>query len=396
MKEQRFFILQLLECLPLLVVLGTPSIQSSISYLSTAMSCPTAAFRLALLVALWSTFVSVTAFPTCPNSLRPARRPSRTKTTTTKIITLHAQSDNEDRSQGLRQALACIGQVLTPNPTVRVGSTVVANSNVPALQIWQFQSYTVQAIWDQGVSSTNSDKNYDDTTITTTTTTTTTSSIVEKIPCDTLHAPSPPSSNGGSYTRYVSLYSAKHHLDQQPVTVQYPDEVILVPLRDEVLDSIRMALPLFGFWTALAYSFASKYNERYGGNFWDALFRSKGLWKYKKIKQTNECWQWESLHRELTRNETLWTAIFVPHHHLPYQQQQQQWFPWVDSSACGFLLLYNAVVIDLVWFYLTWFCHVHELCHERHGGIRRPSRENAVEMAVKAPSSMHYWKKSSK
>eukprot|EP00977_Amphora_coffeiformis_P012097 scaffold2987_cov170-Amphora_coffeaeformis.AAC.32 len=231
------------------------------------MSCRTGVWRCALLLAaLWSATIGfhsvTTAFSTTARhrpvgwiSRRTTPSLSSSLSTTTR---LKAENDeSSDRSEGLRQALSGVGQLFQKDTAVRVGSTVVANTNVPALEIWQFQSYTVEAIWDQGVpSSTNT-------------------TILEKIPCDTLDAPSP--TGGSSHTRYVSLYSAKHH--EQAVTVEYypGNEAQLVRLRDEVLGSVRMALPLFGFWTALAYSFAAKYNERYGGDFMDALFRSKGL-----------------------------------------------------------------------------------------------------------------------
>lgn len=189
---------------------------------------------------------------------------------------LRAQPEDADRSGGLRRALSNVGQVFTRDTTVRVGSTVVANSNVPNLQIWQFQSYTVEAIWDQGVpvaeNRVTTGNDDEESSAGTTTSNDNNSLLVERIPCDTLDAT--PTTPPG-YTRYVSLFSPQHH--ERPVTVCYPDEVVLVPLRDEVLDSVVTALPLFGFWTALAWSFAYKYNARYGGDFVDALFRSKGL-----------------------------------------------------------------------------------------------------------------------
>ena len=170
-----------------------------------------------------------------------------------------ATPNDNDRSDGLRQSLLQVGQVLDTKSdnVIRVGSTVVANSNLPDLQIWQFQSYTVQDIWDQGIASATAAANDTDAA----------SSLVEKIACTTLDDPPPP--KAGVYTRYVSLYSAKHH--DRPVTVN-PAEVTLVTLRNEVQDSILQALPLFGFWTALAFSFATKYNERYGGNLLDAFW----------------------------------------------------------------------------------------------------------------------------
>ena len=167
----------------------------------------------------------------------------------------------QERGEGLRKSLSNIGQVLGRGEEARqisVGSTVVAQTNLPELRIFQFQSYTVQGIWDQGVppSSLNSVDNDNSGKGS--------NGLVEKIARHNLNEPVTP-----SYTRYISLFSPKHH--EGPVTVN-PKDVILVSLQEEVVDSVLMALPLFGFWTALAFSFATKYIDRYGGNFVDAMF----------------------------------------------------------------------------------------------------------------------------
>lgn len=183
----------------------------------------------------------------------------RATTTTTSFPSLlkfsHDNENSHERSDALRKSLLQVGQVFdnTNANQIRVGSTVVANSNVPELQIWQFQSYTVQDLWDQGARQGMSAD--DDDTI----------ELVEKIACCALDDPIAKP----GYTRYVSLYSSKHH--QTPVTVDTA-QVTLVSLQTEVKSSVLQALPLFGFWTALAFSFASKYNERYGGTLWDAFW----------------------------------------------------------------------------------------------------------------------------
>jgi hypothetical protein len=43
-------------------------------------------------------------------------------------------------------------------------------------------------------------------------------------------------------------------------------------MKDEVLDSVLVAIPILSFWLGLSFVFATKYNERYGGNFMDAFF----------------------------------------------------------------------------------------------------------------------------
>jgi len=168
-------------------------------------------------------------------------------TPTRQYVLLQLSSGNNDsdsdRSQGLRKTLVSIGEV--KDDEIRVGSTVVAGTNIPNLGIWQFQSYQVMSIYDQTISE---------------------GGVVQKIPRDAL---SDASLKSG--TRYVTLYSSKHHKDGLPVVVS-PTEVELSSMRDEVVDSVLMALPLFAFWTALAFSFASQYSERTGGTFADAFF----------------------------------------------------------------------------------------------------------------------------
>lgn len=156
---------------------------------------------------------------------------------------LSENNDTQDRSESLRKALETVGELQDDN--ISVGSTVVAGKNIPNLGIWQFQSYEITSIYDQQVD--------DDT------------GVVTRIPRQSLNE----ISNDG--TRYVTLYSSKHHKDGLPVVVS-PTEVELSSMRDEVVDSVLMALPLFGFWTALAFSFASQYSERTGGSFVDAFF----------------------------------------------------------------------------------------------------------------------------
>lgn len=162
-----------------------------------------------------------------------------------RALLLRMSADEDDRSEGLRKALLTVGEVA--DSEIRVGSTVVAGNSIPGLKIWQFQSYELMSIYDQGMND---------------------EGVVEKLARQLLQEPVEPS----TYTRYVTLYSEKHHGESgQPIVVS-PEEVELSSMQTEVVDSLVMALPLFGFWTALAYSFASQYSERTGGNFVDALF----------------------------------------------------------------------------------------------------------------------------
>jgi hypothetical protein len=143
--------------------------------------------------------------------------------------------------------------------TVAVHAIVIAKADIPSLGIWMDQSYELQSIYLQGL---NRETN-----------------LVEKIPLETLtEEPGTTTTisttqGAGSYTKYISLYSPMYHKERGPVVVT-PEEVGLISLRDEVLDSILFALPVLAFWTTTAFTFAKTYNERYGGNFIDALFRT--------------------------------------------------------------------------------------------------------------------------
>ena len=136
--------------------------------------------------------------------------------------------------------------------TVNVNAIVIAKADILSLGIWMDQSYELQSIYLQGV---NAETN-----------------LVEKIPLETLTDEATTSTTQG-YTKYIKLYSPMYHKESGPVIVT-PEEVGLISLRDEVLDSILFALPVLAFWTTTAVMFAKTYNERYGGNFIDALFRT--------------------------------------------------------------------------------------------------------------------------
>jgi hypothetical protein len=140
--------------------------------------------------------------------------------------------------------------------TIQINAMVVTKADIPSLGIWMDQSYELKSIYMQGV---NAETNE-----------------VEKIPLPQVLDTTSSSTSSSSYprtryTQYIELYNPIYHKDDAPVKVT-PEEVGLVSLRDEVLDSIVFALPVLGFWTATSFMFAKTYNDRYGGNFFDALF----------------------------------------------------------------------------------------------------------------------------
>ena len=179
--------------------------------------------------------------------------------------------DDDDRAGALRKLLESFAGAGNPDAQqeqLPVGSTVVVSGpSLPALGVHEWQSYELVEVYDQGVDGSTG--------------------MPVKIPRRDLYEAAvaaaaaaeeetgetlpPPSAHG--WKRYARLYSDRYHRETGPVVVS-TDEITLVSVRDEVLDSLLMALPVFGFWTALAASFANLYNERYGGTFLDALFRT--------------------------------------------------------------------------------------------------------------------------
>ena len=127
------------------------------------------------------------------------------------------------------------------------GSLVIAKADIPSMGIWMDQSYTLEQVVLQK---------------------TTEDGVVEKIPQESISGEVP-----AGYTQYITLYSPVYHKESGPV-ICTPEEVGLVSLQTEVVDSIIFALPVLAFWTATAFTFAKNYNDRYGGNFIDALFRT--------------------------------------------------------------------------------------------------------------------------
>lgn len=139
------------------------------------------------------------------------------------------------------------------NKAIRPNSLVVTKYDLPEFGIFADQIYELKSIYLQSVDSETG--------------------IIEKINLPKLDLTKnviPP-----GFTLYISLYSSMYHDNDkhlgQPVVVT-PNEVGLVSMKDEVLDSVLVAIPILSFWLGLCFVFATKYNERYGGNFIDALF----------------------------------------------------------------------------------------------------------------------------
>ena len=70
------------------------------------------------------------------------------------------------------------------------------------------------------------------------------------------------------YERYVTLSSSNGN---EIIPMVKPEEVGLVTVRSQVIESAWLAIPGF-FWIFVCVSFANVYHERTGGDFWDAFW----------------------------------------------------------------------------------------------------------------------------
>lgn len=134
--------------------------------------------------------------------------------------------------------------------TIETGDTVICRREIPSLGIWEGKSYELRSIYAQKFQEQ--------------------SQTVERIALQSLDDPVPP-----GYDRYVTLYSPLYTSGQisdnnSPVIVT-PEEVGLVSVRRELMDSVLLAIPGF-FWVVVAISFYNYYHERTGGTFFDAIW----------------------------------------------------------------------------------------------------------------------------
>jgi len=155
--------------------------------------------------------------------------------------------------------------ILSNRKSIMEKELVVAKCDIPRLGIYGDQMYELQSIFLKGKS----------TTLGVVDTTTGSSSsggggIVDKIPLQTLDLTNQKIPPG--YTLYITLYSPMYHDDDGCGVIVTPQEVGIVTMKDEIADSIMVALPLLMFTLTLSSTFASIYQERYGGSFLDAFW----------------------------------------------------------------------------------------------------------------------------
>jgi hypothetical protein len=147
------------------------------------------------------------------------------------------------------------------NKSIKRNALVVTKYDILDLGIFADQTYELQSIYLQGENKEEMESGGGFET-----------SIIEKIELAELDLGGnnvPLEGRGSGYTLYIQLYNSRYHDNAVIVT---PDEVGLVSMKDEVLDSVLSALPILSFWLGTCYVFATKYNEKYGGSFVDAFF----------------------------------------------------------------------------------------------------------------------------
>ena len=120
---------------------------------------------------------------------------------------------------------------LADMPAGYVTKYAVAGADVAGSGVVQSQSYELRRVYFQGVSAA--------------------SRTIERVEVESLASPPPDGCEG--YERYIELFSPRYHAESGPVVVR-PDEARLVALRDEVTDSLWLAIPGL-FWVYVAVSF---------------------------------------------------------------------------------------------------------------------------------------------
>lgn len=155
------------------------------------------------------------------------------------------------------------------NKSIKQNSLVITKYDIPDLGIFADQTYELQSIYLQGER--KSDRKNENKSIE--------QGVIEKIELAELNLEGQNTAttdgSGIGYTLYIKLYNPVYHDNdqfQKKAVIVTPEEVGLVSMKDEVLDSVLVAIPILSFWLGTCYMFASMYNQKYGGNFLDAFF----------------------------------------------------------------------------------------------------------------------------
>mmetsp|Transcript_28039 Transcript_28039/g.32683 ORF Transcript_28039/g.32683 Transcript_28039/m.32683 type:complete len:231 (+) Transcript_28039:65-757(+) len=170
-----------------------------------------------------------------------------------KRISMQMNMSNDDREiPTLTTFLDKASNTGIDNTSVKINSLVVAKYDVPQLGIFADQTYELCSVYLRGVNRETGE--------------------FEKIPLSELNLTG---IERDGYTLYITLFNSMYHNSNkftgEPV-ICTPEEVGLISMRDEVFDSVLVAIPILSFWIGTCFVFVSKYNQRYGGDFFDAFF----------------------------------------------------------------------------------------------------------------------------
>jgi hypothetical protein len=139
--------------------------------------------------------------------------------------------DISDRFDGLRTLVEGVRKG-SLGSAIATGRLCVARRDLPSKYIVCDQAYEVREIYYQGTTESGAE--------------------VVRVPVPSLDTKPPEGCEG--YVLYMKVFSQEYHTE--PVIVR-PEEVGLVSLGEEVVDSLKIAIPILGFWlTVIAFLLA--------------------------------------------------------------------------------------------------------------------------------------------
>lgn len=138
--------------------------------------------------------------------------------------------------------------------------------NYKSTGIFADQTYQLHQIYAQGTARSSETKREEENP----------SGVIEKIEQPYLDLSNNYDNIPSGFTVYITLYSKMYHDNDRfggKAIITTPEEVGLVSMKDEVFDSVLVALPILSFWLGTCFTFSNWYTTKYGGNFFDALLR---------------------------------------------------------------------------------------------------------------------------
>jgi len=146
---------------------------------------------------------------------------------------------------------------------IKERSLVIAKCDYAELGIYQDQTYQVHSIFFKGKKPQSLSEEYSSN-----------NNIVDTIPLSFLDLNDLASDVPSGYTLYVGLYNSVYHDNERHggrAVIVEPNEVGLISMQEEIIDSILVALPIFSFWVWTCILFTRIYQEKYGGDVLDAF-----------------------------------------------------------------------------------------------------------------------------